>query len=89
MRASNSDLEGAVQEVLQDIYTSIRDFDQNASSAQTVVGLEEKTGVLEQLNKLVGAYQAVATTVLHFSIESPRYGLLKGRQEDGSFVVDL
>jgi hypothetical protein len=89
MRASNSDLEGAVHTVIQDIYTSIRDFDQNASSVQMVVGLEEKTGALEQLDKLIGAYQAVATTVLHFSIQSPRYGLLKDRQEDGSFVVDL
>jgi hypothetical protein len=89
MRASNSDLEGAVHTVIQDIYTSIRDFDQNASSVRMVVGLEEKTGALEQLDKLIGAYQAVATTVLHFSIQSPRYGLLKDRQEDGSFVVDL
>jgi hypothetical protein len=89
MRASNSDLEGAVHTVIQDIYTSIRDFDQNASNVRMVVGLEETTRVLEQLDKLIGAYQAVATTVLHFSIQSPRYGLLKDRQEDGSFVVDL
>ena len=78
-----------MQTVIQDIYTGIRDFDKSASSVRIVVGLEEKTGASEQLDKLVGAYQAVATTVLHFSIQSPRYGLLKDRQEDGSFVVDL
>lgn len=89
MRASDLDLDGAVHNVIQDIYTSIQDFDQSASVLQTMVGLEEGTGGLEQLDKLIGAYQAIATTVLHFSIQSPRYGLLEDRQEDGSFVVDL
>jgi hypothetical protein len=89
MRASDLDLEGAVQKVIQDIYTNIEAFGQNASVARAVVALEGETEALEQMDKLIGAYQAIITTVLHFSIQSPRYGVLKDRQEDGSFVVDL
>jgi hypothetical protein len=89
MRASSLDLEGAVKKVIQDIHTNIEEFNQIALVAQILVGLKEETGAVEQIDKLIGAYQAIVTTVLHFSIQSPRYGVLKDRQEDGSFVVDL
>ncbi|KAK3292633.1 isoprenoid synthase domain-containing protein [Chaetomium fimeti] len=84
MRAMDSDLDGATQSLIQDIHKCVRDFDNNASVLQ-------KDGVMEEehLRRLVGAYQAVDTSTLNFSIHSPRYGLHKDKQEDGSFVVTL
>jgi hypothetical protein len=89
MRASNSSLGDATQSVIRDINNCIRDFDNNASAIQAKIAPGQTPGVAEQFGKLVGAYQAIATTVLNFSIRSPRYGLLKDRQEDGSFAVTL
>ncbi|KAH6842917.1 isoprenoid synthase domain-containing protein [Chaetomium sp. MPI-CAGE-AT-0009] len=84
MRALDSDLESATQSLIQDIHNCVRDFDKNASVLQTNAVMEQ-----EQLRQLVEAYQAVDTAVLNFSINSPRYGLLKDKQEDGSFAVTL
>lgn len=89
MRARNSDLESAAQDVIQDIYDCIRDFDDMASAIQTRAATEENADAAHSFARLVQAYQAIATTVLIFSIQSPRYGLLKDRQEDGSFSVIL
>lgn len=89
MRASNLDLEAAAQSTVQNIYDCIRDFDNNASSIRTTLATERHGGVVDHLEQLIQAYQAIATTVLHFSIVSPRYGLLKDQQEDGSFRVTL
>ncbi|KAK4034594.1 isoprenoid synthase domain-containing protein [Parachaetomium inaequale] len=82
MLASNSSLESATQGVIRDISNCIRDFDNDASAIQAKIAPGQEPGVAEQFGKLVGAYQAVATTVLNFSIQSPRYGLLKDRLED-------
>lgn len=89
MAASNCDLEGAVSSLTQDILNCIREFDINASATQVRVATEHGPGVSGHLDTLIGAYQAVATGVLCFSIHSPRYGILKYRQADGSFLVDL
>ncbi|KAK4157057.1 isoprenoid synthase domain-containing protein [Chaetomidium leptoderma] len=89
MRALNLNLEGATQSVMEDIYSSVQDFDNNASTLQRKVASEEAPGIADQLGQLIEAYQAIATTVLHFSIQSPRYGLLKDRQEDGSVQLTM
>ena len=89
MRATNSSLESAAQSIIQDIYDCIRNFDDKASAIQTKVATEENADAAHNFGRLVEAYQAIATTVLNFSIQSPRYGLLKDRQEDGSFLVTL
>ena len=89
MRARNLDLESAAQSGIQDIYDCIRDFDDMASAIQTRLATEENADTAHNFGRLVEAYQAIATTVLNFSIQSPRYGLLKDRQEDGSFSVIL
>jgi homoserine acetyltransferase len=84
MRSTDSDLENATQSLLNDIHKFVSDFDDNALALQTNAVMEH-----EQLRRLIQAYQVVDTAVLNFSIQSPRYGLLKDRQEDGSFVVTL
>lgn len=91
MRSLGLSLEDATQNIVQDIYTCIRDFDNNASALQARVAAQQSPNdnVGNQLARLIEAYQAIATTVLNFSIQSPRYGLLKDRQEDGSFMVAL
>jgi hypothetical protein len=89
MWESDLDLERAVQQVVQDIYDCAREFDSHASSLQALVAKEHGAGVADQLRRLIEAYQAIATSVLNFSVQSPRYGLLKDRRDDGSFLVDL
>lgn len=89
MRALGLDLEGAARSVVHDIYGCIRDFDRNAEALRASVAKQHDADTPDQLERLIGAYQAVATSVLNFSIQSPRYGLLEHLREDGSFVVDL
>ena len=89
MQETGSNLDGAVHGVIADMYNCIRDFDSNSASIQKTPAAMQNPDIIDQLQKLIEAYQAVATTVLNFSVQSPRYGLLKDRQEDGSFVVDL
>jgi hypothetical protein len=89
MQAANLDLEGASQSVVQDIYDCIREFDDNASALRAEVTAAHTPDAARNLGRLIEAYQAIATTVLNFSIQSPRYGLLKDRQGDGSFLVTL
>jgi hypothetical protein len=88
MRALDTDLKGAVGHIIKDIHQCIQDFDRNAAAVR-LLAAEKYPDSLDQFDKMVGGYQAVATTVLNFSIQSPRYGLLKYRQPDGSFVVEL
>lgn len=89
MRSLRLGLESATQHVVQDIYNCIRDFDNNASALEQAVAAPQPFDAVGQLGRLIEAYQAIATTVLNFSIQSPRYGLLKDMQEDGSFTVVL
>ncbi|KAL2172130.1 hypothetical protein VTG60DRAFT_131 [Thermothelomyces hinnuleus] len=89
MRALNLDLEGATQALIQDIHSSINDFNDNASAIRSRIVPGQGFGVAEQLRRLTESYQAIATTVLNFSIQSPRYGLSNYRQEDGSYAVPL
>jgi hypothetical protein len=89
MRSLGVDLDDAVQKITQDIYDCITDFDHNAARLQERAARENGHEAADRLNKLIEAYQAIAATVLNFSVQSPRYGLLKDRQEDGSFVVLL
>ena len=89
MQATNLSLESAAQSVIQDMYDCIRDFDDKASTIQTKVATEGNADAAHNFGRLVEAYQAIATTVLSFSIQSPRYGLLKDRRGDGSFLVTL
>jgi hypothetical protein len=84
-----ADLESATRGVIQDIYDSIESFDKNASAIQAKAAMRHEPGTTNQITRLIEAYQALATTNVIFSIQTPRYGLLKGKQEDGSFVVDL
>ncbi|KAL2119691.1 hypothetical protein VTJ04DRAFT_6652 [Mycothermus thermophilus] len=88
MCALDTDLQGAVDHIIQDIHQCIQDFDRSAAAVRARVA-KKYPDSLDQFDKMVGGYQAVATTVLNFSIRSPRYGLLKYRQLDGSFVVEL
>jgi hypothetical protein len=89
MRSLGSSLEDSTQSLIQDIYDCIRRFDSNASAIQAMVAKENGADAVAQAQRLTEAYQAIATSVLNFSIHSPRYGLLKDRREDGSFVVEL
>jgi hypothetical protein len=89
MRSLGLTLDSATRRIVQDINNYIRDFDSNASTLQTMVAAQHTPDVADQLGHLIEAYQAIATTVLNFSAQSPRYGLLKDRQEDGSFTVIL
>ncbi len=89
MLASNLDLKSAAQSIIQDIYDCIGDFGAKASAIQTRLATEENADAAHNFGRLVEAYQAIATTVLNFSTQSPRYGLLKDKQEDGSFMVTL
>lgn len=84
MLASNMDLESATQSLTKDIQECVRDFESNVVILRRNSGMDE-----EQLKRLVQAYQVVDTATLNFSIQSPRYGILKDRQTDGSFVVTL
>ncbi|KXX74977.1 (-)-delta-cadinene synthase [Madurella mycetomatis] len=89
MRELGTDLSSATRHVVQDIYNCVQDFDSNASTLWETASSERGGTTAEELSRLVEAYQAVATSVLNFSIQSPRYGILKDRREDGSFVVIL
>ncbi len=89
MQASNLDLEAAAQSIVQDIYDCVRDFDSSSSAIRTTIATQQKPDTADKVQRLIEAYQAIATTVLHFSIVSPRYGLLKDQQADGSFQVTL
>lgn len=84
MRALDLDLESATQILTKDIHDCVKDFEDSALVLQTSGGMEQG-----QLRRVVQAYQVVDTGTLNFSIQSLRYGILKDRQEDGSFVVTL
>ncbi|KAK0708309.1 isoprenoid synthase domain-containing protein [Lasiosphaeris hirsuta] len=89
MRALNLNLDAATQVILNDLHSNIRDFEQNANVLRESTTSEHEDAAVESLERLIGAYQALVTCVLHFSIKSPRYGILKDRQDDGSFVIAL
>lgn len=89
MRSSGLDLGGAVKRTVEDVYDCIGDFEASAAALRQKAVTGHGPEAALQLERLIEAYQAVATSVLHFSIHSPRYGLLKDGQEDGSFVVML
>ncbi|KAK4127298.1 terpenoid synthase [Parathielavia appendiculata] len=89
MRSLGSGLEGATNSMVRDIYDCIKCFDSNASALQAMVTAEGRPDTAAQVKRLIEAYQSIATSVLNFSIHSPRYGLLKDMREDGSFVVVL
>jgi hypothetical protein len=87
MRSLNLDLDAAAQSVVQDIYDCVSIFDGNATILRRTAHKEHGQEVADHLGTLIRAYQVIATTVLNFSVLSPRYGLLEDRQEDGSFLV--
>ncbi|KAL2266157.1 hypothetical protein VTJ83DRAFT_5509 [Remersonia thermophila] len=88
MRELGTDLEGAVHHIIQDIDRCIQDYDRHASTMRSAAAQRHPES-LGQVEKLIAAYQCIATAVLNFSINSPRYGLAKYRQADGSFLVEL
>ncbi|KAL1842254.1 hypothetical protein VTJ49DRAFT_5732 [Mycothermus thermophilus] len=88
MRELGIDLEGAVNHIVQHIHQCIQDYDRHASAIRATATQQYPDSV-DQLDRLIAAYQCIATTVLNFSIHSPRYGLLKYRQPDESFLVEL
>ncbi|KAL2259793.1 hypothetical protein VTK26DRAFT_6395 [Humicola hyalothermophila] len=89
MHELNMNLESAVRVITDDIRRSAINFDKESSASWAIVLERHGPEAADKLRQLTQAYQAIVTGVLHFSIESPRYGLLKNRQEDGSFVVEL
>lgn len=89
MAALGVDLESAVRSTVEEIYRLSRDFDEISSKTRATFSAKHEPEVTDQLRQLIQAYEAIVTGVLHFSIESPRYGMLKYRREDGSFVVEL
>lgn len=89
MRELGTDLSSATRHVVQDIYNCVHDFDGNASTLCETASSEREGTTAERLSCLIEAYQAITTSVFNFSIQSPRYGILKDRREDGSFVVIL
>lgn len=95
-----TNLESAVRKIVTDIYAYAQDFNKNAQLLRECDVVRSATDgnipvqvALERFDKLVDAYQAVVTGVLHFSIESPRYGILKDRLSEGEraggFLVTL
>jgi len=93
MAASNDpfNLASATSTVVDNIYAYARDFGHNGSILRARLGVTDMKGtrLLDEFEKLVSAYQAVATCVLTFSTQSPRYGVLKDKREDGGFLVPL
>ncbi|KAH6617911.1 isoprenoid synthase domain-containing protein [Chaetomium sp. MPI-SDFR-AT-0129] len=89
MRALNMDLATTLESVVQDMHNLVRDFDRSASTIRKQLMLGEQHGLAEQFDRVVGAYQSIPTSTLGFSIQSPRYGMLKDKLEDGSFQVTL
>ncbi|KAL2017169.1 hypothetical protein VTK56DRAFT_2538 [Thermocarpiscus australiensis] len=92
MQALDFDLAQATQSVIQDVYHSIRTFNEESSALLREVAAEHGQGVADQLQQLIRAYQAIDTGVLVFSMDSPRYGLQKYRhEEDGviSYAVEI
>lgn len=83
------DLASAVQQVVDDIHNCVRDFDNNASDLREAVASEHREDIVDGLSRLIEAYQAIATSVFNFSSQSPRYGILRDRRGDGSFMVVL
>ena len=80
-------LDLATATIVKGIFDCARDFEKQAATLRDgAVGDDQ---VLSELDKLIAAYQAVVTCVLEFSIQSPRYGVLKDMQEDGGFVITL
>ncbi|GAB1315889.1 hypothetical protein MFIFM68171_06099 [Madurella fahalii] len=84
-----TDLSSAVRQVTQDIYNCIHDFDNSAFALRETTSKERGEANAEGLSRLIEAYQAIATSVFNFSVQSPRYGTLEDRREDGSFVIVL
>lgn len=94
-----SDLDAAVQKIIKDIYAYAKDFQQKKELLRVsdVIHSAKDQGIpipkaVDDFDKLVAAYQAVVTGVLHFSMESPRYGILEDRlseEEGGGFLVTL
>ncbi|KAM7185975.1 Isoprenoid synthase domain containing protein [Rhypophila sp. PSN 637] len=80
-------LDAAVQKIVNDIHSHAAAFNRLAMTSQFRTCRSQE--VREQFDKTVSAWQTVVTAVLHFSIESPRYGILKDRLPDGGFLVTL
>ncbi|KAK4166354.1 (-)-delta-cadinene synthase [Cladorrhinum sp. PSN259] len=80
------DLDGATKKVVQELDECLKDFDKKAVALQMKA---EDEGIRGMVRRLTEAYRAIITGTLNFSIDSPRYGVLKDQKEDGSFEVEL
>lgn len=89
MNARGLDLAGATKELVDELHTHIRTFDENEAQLRDSTASYFGTDALLGLNRLLADYQAIVTCVLKFSAQSPRYRMLQDKQEDGSFVVAL
>ncbi|KAK4103288.1 hypothetical protein N658DRAFT_514768 [Parathielavia hyrcaniae] len=94
IRSLGASLDGAVNMMIQEFHECIRIFDSNASALQTMATAEESSDMPAHLTRLIGAYQAIATSLtmadsLHFNYPSPLAGyedapsLPEERAEDG------
>ncbi|KAK4444665.1 isoprenoid synthase domain-containing protein [Podospora aff. communis PSN243] len=89
MQYHNLDLASAASHIIGLLRAHARDFDHGASAFRSGVALQHGNDTAEQADRLIGVYQSLVTCVLTFSIQSPRYGVLRDRQKDGSFRITL
>ncbi|KAK0617423.1 isoprenoid synthase domain-containing protein [Immersiella caudata] len=89
MQSHNLDLESATRQIINSFYSHAHDFDRSASTLRSRVTPPVGNDNTKQADRLIGAYQALVTCVLTFSVESPRYGIQCDRQEDQSFRITL
>lgn len=88
MKETDKDLNTVIDLITDQMREGGRNFDQAAARMRfkaKALGPE----VLADANKAIEAYELIMTSVWTWTMESPRYGLEKFRQEDGSFSIPL
>ncbi|KAK8098738.1 terpene synthase [Apiospora kogelbergensis] len=86
-------LDAAVDQVVDQMYTSAERFEAAATSlrdkAQAFGDGEHGKGVQRELERFIAAFESFQTGCFRFYMESRRFGILQYRREDGSFDIPL
>jgi hypothetical protein len=88
MEETGQSLPAVVNTLTGELHQNGKNFDNAAAS------LREKAKAYSQsvqadVEKVIEAYQLIITSVYTWTCESPRYGMARYKQEDGSFVIPL
>jgi hypothetical protein len=88
MNETGESLQSAVTKLTSQLYDSAERFDTAAASLR-VKGREYHRSIQDDLERFIETFETFQTGCFQFYVRSKRFGILKCKQDDGSFLVSL